>query len=328
MSVSNRKPKRFFKAAPQLRTVLTISGLLLLVFTAMSLYSATYGSIRNVSNLIVQCIPIAIVSLGQTLVIISGGIDLSLGATISLTTVIAAKLMNTDSPAQIAFAILAILLVSSIIGLINGLGVNGLKVPPLITTLCVSNIVQGSALLLLPVAGGKVNPEFAAFVMRKWGLVSMPLVILAGVYIVIHFVLYRNRLGTHLYAIGKNRNIASSMGINSSTVSVKAYVIAALCAAVTGLILASRMRIGDPIVGSAYSMDAITASVIGGTSLSGGVGLISGSVTGAFLVGMLSNAMNILGVNQFYQYVLKGSLLIIAMILYSLSHMLEGKRNV
>lgn len=327
MSFINRRTKRLFRAAPQLRTVLTISGLLLLVFLSMSLYSETYGSIRNVSNLIVQCIPIAIVSLGQTLVIISGGIDLSLGATISLTTAVAAKLMNTDSPIQIAFALLAVFLVSGIIGLINGLGVNWLKVPPLITTLCVSNIVQGIALLLLPVAGGKVNPEFAAFIMRKWGLVSMPLVILAGIYAVIHYLLYRNKLGIHLYAIGKNKSIASSMGVKTVTVSVKAYIIAALCAAVTGLILASRMRIGDPIVGTAFSMDSISAAVIGGTSLSGGFGLISGSVTGAFLIGMLSNAMNMLGVNQFYQYVLKGSLLIIAMIIYSISHMLEGKRH-
>lgn len=314
-------------ATPQLRNVLTVYALLMAVFVSMCLYSPSYGTTRNIGNLIVQCIPFAVISLGQTLVIISGGIDLSLGATVSITTVIAAKLMDTNSPAQMAFAVTVIFAVAALIGIINGVGINCLKVPPLITTLCVSTVLQGVALWVLPVAGGRVNKAFASFIMQKWSVLSMPLVLLAIVYLMIHYILYRTGTGTHLYAIGRNRTIAASMGVRVSRVSIKAYVFAALCAAVTGLLLASRMRIGDPIIGATYSMDSITAAAIGGTSLTGGIGLISGSVAGAFMVGMLSNAMNILGVNQFYQYVLKGSLLVIAMIIYSLSHMLRVKRH-
>jgi ribose/xylose/arabinose/galactoside ABC-type transport system permease subunit len=313
-------------ATPQLFSVLTILILLALSFLSMCAYSESYKNMQNISKLIVQCIPLAVVSLGQTLVVISGGIDLSLGATISLTTTIAARLMGTDSPAQIALGVLAMFAAAAVVGLINGVGVNLLRVPPLITTLCMSTVLQGVALWIMPVPGGKVNREFAAFIMQKWGAVSMPLIVLAFAYLIIRFILYRTRTGVHLYAIGKNARIATSMGIRVRRVSMRVYVIAALMAALTGLLLACRMRVGDPLVGTNYTMDSITAAAIGGTSLAGGIGLISGSVLGSFLIGMLSNMMNILGVDQFYQYVLKGCLLVLAMILYSIPGMLGGKR--
>lgn len=315
-----------FAATPQLFSVFTILILLAVTFLSMCAYSESYKHMQNISKLIVQCIPLAVVSLGQTLVVISGGIDLSLGATISLTTTIAARLMNVDSPAQIALAVLAMFAAAALVGLINGVGVNLIRVPPLITTLCMSTVLQGVALWIMPVPGGKVNREFATFVMQKWGVLSMPLILLALAYLAVHFLLYRTRTGVHLYAIGKNPRIAASMGVKFRGVSVRAYVIAALLAALTGLLLACRMRVGDPLVGTNYTMDSITAAAIGGTSLAGGVGLISGSVLGSFLIGMLSNMMNILGVDQFYQYVLKGSLLVLAMIVYSIPGMLGVKR--
>lgn len=312
---------------PQIINVITICCLLLLVFVSLCIYSPSYRSVYNITNLIAQCIPLAVVSLGQTLVIISGGIDLSLGSVVSLSTVIAAKLMDTDSPVQIALAICAMMGVAMCIGLLNSLGSNLLKVPPLITTLCMSSVLNGIAFWILPTTGGRINRGFASFVSQKWDILSMPLIILIAVYAIVFYFLYRTRSGVHLYAIGRNRRIAESMGVRIRRASTKAYVAAAMLAALTGLLLACRMRIGDPIIGSAYSMDSITAAAIGGTSLSGGVGLISGTISGAFLVGMLSNAMNIIGVNQFYQYVLKGSLLIIAMVIYSISDFLEVKRR-
>ncbi len=117
------------------------------------------------------------------------------------------------------------------------------------------------------------------------------------------------------------------MGVRVKKTSILTYVPASLCAGVTGLLLASRMRIGDPVIGTSFGLDSITAAAIGGTSLSGGEGLISGTIAGALLIGMLSNMMNILGVNHFYQYVLKGLLLVTAMIIYSISNILEVKRH-
>ena len=155
----------------------------------------------------------------------------------------------------------------------------------------------------------------------------MPLVLLVLLFLATRRLLYHTRTGTGLYAIGRSRPIAQSMGVKTRAVSIRAYVLAGLCAGVTGLLLACRMRVGDPTCGSSYGMDSIASAVIGGTSLAGGSGLLSGTVAGAFLIGMLSNVMNILEINQFYQYVMKGSLLIAAMVIYSISGRLEVRRR-
>ena len=314
-------------AATPLSSVLTICGLLLVVFASMCVYSESYRSAYNVTNVLVQCVPLACVSLGQTLVIISGGIDLSVGSTISVCTAIAARLMGSDNPAQVLLGVVVVFAFAAGVGLVNGAGVNYLKVPPMITTLCTSTILEGVALWILPVAGGKINADFARVIYKKWDIISMPLLILVALFLVMRYLLYRTRTGTSLYAIGRSRTIAASMGIKTTRASMKAYVLAALCAAVTGLLLASRMRVGDPTCGANYGMDSIAATVIGGTSLAGGTGLLSGTVAGAFLIGMLSNVMNNLNVNQFYQYVMKGALLIAAMVVYSISDRLEVRRR-
>ena len=316
------KIRRKFAATPQLSSVLTICGLLLVVFASMCVYSDSYRTVYNITNVVVQCVPLACVSLGQTLVILSGGIDLSVGSTISVCTAIAARLMGGDSPVSVLFGVAVVFAFAILVGLVNGAGVNYLKVPPMITTLCTSTILEGVALWILPVAGGKINADFARVIYKKWDIVSMPLIILILLFLVMRYLLYRS-----LYAIGRSRPIAASMGVKTTRASMKAYVLAALCAAVTGLLLACRMRVGDPTCGANYGMDSIAATVIGGTSLAGGTGLLSGTVAGAFLIGMLSNVMNNLNVNQFFQYVMKGALLIAAMVIYSISDRLEVRRR-
>lgn len=319
--------RRKFATTPQLSSVLAICALLVVVFVSMCFYSESYRSMYNITNILAQCAPLACVSLGQTIVVISGGIDLSVSATISVCTAIAARLMGSDNIALVLLGMLVVFAFAALVGLINGVGVNYLKVPPMITTLCTNTILNGVALWILPVAGGKVNTRFARFVYKKWNIISMPLVILLILFLLVRYLLYRTRTGTSIYAIGRNSAIAASMGVKNTRTSIKAYVIASLCAAVTGLLLACRMRVGDPTCGTIYSMDSIAATVIGGTSLAGGTGLLSGTVAGAFLIGMLSNVMNILEVNQFYQYVMKGALLIAAMVIYSISGRLEVRRR-
>lgn len=319
--------RRKFAATPQLSSVLTICVLLLIIFLSMCAYSESYRSIYNITNVLAQCAPLACVSLGQTIVIISGGIDLSVGSTISVCTAIAARLMGGDDPLQIALGIFAVFAFAVLVGLVNGVSVNYLKVPPMITTLCTSTVLNGVALWILPVAGGKIHSGFARVVYKKWDIISMPLVIMFLLFLMTRYLMYHTRTGKGLYAIGQNRAIAVSMGVKTTRTSIKAYVIAALCAAVTGMLLACRMRVGDPTCGSIYGMDSITATVIGGASMAGGTGLLSGTIVGAFLIGMLSNVMNILEINQFYQYVMKGMLLIAAMIIYSISDRLEVHRR-
>lgn len=139
--------------------------------------------------------------------------------------------------------------------------------------------------------------------------------------------MYRTPTGVSVYAVGNNADIAASMGVRTKRVSVLTYVIAALCAAVTGLLLASRIRIGDPWWAPPSVWTPSLPPPLAGTALTGGVGMVAGSIAGAFLIGMLSNMMNILGINHFYQYVLKGLLLVVAMIIYSLSSMVEVKKH-
>lgn len=315
------------KSNQQIKSVMTIYGLLLLVFIVMCFCSESFRSLYNITNLLTQCVPLACVAMGQTLVIISGGIDLSVGSTISVCTAVAAKLLNTDEPMQICIGVIAVLLTGVAIGAFNGMGTNLLKVPPLITTLCTSTALSGVALWILPMAGGKINRDFARFVYQKWTIISMPLIIMLVLFLIMRTVLYHTRTGVDIYAIGRDRRIAQTMGVKVKHASIKTYILCGLCAAMTGLLLACRMRVGDPTCGTAYSMDSITAAVVGGASMAGGAGLLSGTIAGAFLIGMLSNIMNNLAVNQFYQYVLKGGLLVAAMIVYSVSNLLEVKRH-
>lgn len=315
------------KLSQQMNGVMTIYGLLLVVFAVMCLVSESFRSLYNITNLITQCVPLACVALGQTLVIISGGIDMSVGSTISVCTCVAAKLMNTDSPAQVAFGAAAVVLTGVAVGLINGAGINFAKVPPMITTLCTSTALSGVALWILPMAGGKVNRDFARFVYQKWTIVSFPLIVMLVLFLAMRTLLHRTRTGVDIYSIGRDPRVAKTMGVNVRAASMKTYMLCGLCAGITGLLLACRMRVGDPTCGTVYSMDSITAAVVGGTSMAGGVGLLSGTVAGAFLIGMLSNIMNSLAVNQFYQYVVKGGLLVLAMVIYSVSKLMEVKRH-
>lgn len=315
------------KISQQMCGVLTIYGLLLVVFAVMCFVSESFRSLYNITNLITQCVPLACVALGQTLVIISGGIDMSVGSIISVCTCVAAKLMNTDQPLQIAFGALAVVFVGVAVGAVNGAGVNFAKVPPMITTLCTSTALSGVALWILPMAGGKINRTFARFVYQKWTIISFPFLVMLALFLVMRTILNRTRTGVNIYAIGRDPRIAKTMGVNVRLASMKTYMLCGLCAGLTGLLLACRMRVGDPTCGAVYSMDSITAAVVGGASMAGGVGLLSGTVAGAFLIGMLSNIMNSLAVNQFYQYVVKGALLVLAMVIYSVSKLMEVKRR-
>ncbi|MEG0126651.1 MAG: ABC transporter permease [Clostridia bacterium] len=319
--------KKKFEATPKLASILTIYALLLIVFLVMCAYSETYRSVYNITNMIAQCMPLACVAMGQTVVIISGGLDLSVGSAISVCTVVAAKLMNTDNPIELAAGVLAVLATGLAVGAVNGYGVHYLRVPPMITTLCTSTMLSGIALGILPMAGGKINKLFAKFVYQKWDVISMPLIIMLVLFLILRWFLYKTRSGVSIYAIGQNKQIARTMGVKVRKTGMKVFLVCGLCAAITGLLLACRMRVGDPTCGTSYSMDSITAAVIGGTAMTGGMGLLSGTIAGALLVGMLSNIMNILAVNQFYQYVFKGGLLVAAMVIYSISNLLEGKRH-
>lgn len=307
------------KLSKSFKNVGVIYLLLLVIFLFMMVVSPDYRSVNNLGNIIVQCVPLAVVGLGQTIVMIGGGIDLSVGMTISLSTCIAATTLSNPAPLSLLSGVLAVFGAAFVIGALNGLGTCYLGVPALITTLSMMMVVNGLSLALMPSTGGQVDRAFADIFMSRFGVISVSFLIMLGLFLLLRTFLYKTPSGVGVYALGQNSKIAASMGIRVKKVGLITFIIASLCAGLAGLLLATRMRVGDPLIGSSFGLDSITAAAIGGTALSGGKGYLAGTIAGAFLIGMLSNMMNLLGVNHFYQYVLKGLLLVIAMVVYSLS---------
>ena len=219
------------KLSQQARGVWTIYLLLVLVFIVMCICSESFRSLYNITNMLTQCVPLACVAMGQTLVIISGGIDLSVGLQHRRVYGGGRQADEYSSPVQIALGAAAVILTGVLVGALNGLGVNLLKVPPLITTLCMNTVLSGVALWILPMAGGKVNRDFCKFVYQKWTILSMPLLIMLALLAVMSVILYRTRTGVHIYAIGKNRRrIAASQWALTPGPSASEPMCCAACA--------------------------------------------------------------------------------------------------
>jgi ribose/xylose/arabinose/galactoside ABC-type transport system permease subunit len=303
------------------KTMFVFLFFLILLF-AVALFVPSFRTLRNLSNILVQFIPLAIISMGQTFVLISGGVDLSVGATMSAVTAILATHM-ADSPAGIAGGLCAVIAFGLLIGLFNGLSVAFLKLPPIIVTISSMTMVQGVAYIFLKTNGGSMPKRFVSFFTQKIGIVTVSFLITVLIFLILQGILGKTRRGMHLYAVGHNPAAANSAGVKVGQTLVFAYAVAALGAVLSGIVMACRLRSGDPIIGNPYALDSITASVIGGASFAGGEGFLFGTFFGSFIIGMLSNIMNSLGVSSFYQYVLKGLLLIITMAIYTIIGRLE-----
>lgn len=289
---------------------------LIIVFAVFYIFFPIYRSPENLSNLLVQIAPLAIVAVGQGLVLIGGGVDLSIGAVISLTTVIAANLM-ADSPGGILLGLLMIFSIAVLIGLVNAVICNETYIPPLIVTLSISYVVQGIVLWYKNTPGGSVPRGFSNAILYKMGALSVPLILVIIVYAFFVFLMHRSVFGLHTYALGENENYARMAGVNIKKVRIGNYILSSVLAAVAGLILASRIGSGAPLIGDTYTLDSLTGAIIGGMTFAGGEGFVIGALGGAAIVGMISNALNMSGVEPFYQYIFRGGLLILAMIINS-----------
>ena len=279
---------------------LVLAGAVILI----ALSSNLFLSPANLSNLVSQIAPLLIASLGQTMVILAGGLDISNGAVIGLVT----GLLVLDLPQwqTIALAIGA----ASAVGLVNGVGVAYLRVHPIIMTLASMSFVQGLALLVRPVPGGVVPPWIPAAVIGDIGGVPYSLIwIILGASIS-GWILYRTRFGLHLFALGGDVTNSLLNGVQVRRTMVFAYVLSALFAAAAGIFLAGRIASGDAYVGGSYGLDTITAVALGGTQLSGGIGSLAGTIIGAVLLGVIGNGMNLTNVSAFLQTVVKGLLLL------------------
>ncbi len=297
---------------------LTLVGFLGLVIF-MSITSDVFLTTDNILNIARQVSINGILAVGMTFVILTGGIDLSVGAVMAFTgTIMAGMMINFGMP-PIAAVLVGVAL-GAAIGYINGMFVSYAKIPAIIVTLAMMEISRGFALLYTggyPLSG---LPDSFSFIGRSYalGILPMPVVIMALVYIAAYLVLNHMPIGRYIYAIGGNEEAVRLSGVKVKRYKIMAYVVSGITASISGIILTSRLMSGQPNAGVGFELDAIAAVVLGGTDIAGGRGHIFGTILGALLIGVLSNGLNLMGVSPYFQRVLKG-VIIIAAIYYSSS---------
>jgi ribose transport system permease protein len=289
---------------------LTLLGLLVLLWVALGFSTNSFWTQNNMTNLLRQGSMTAILAIGQTFVIITGGIDLSVGAVVGFTSVIVAWLLANDVP--LWAAMLLTLLIGLAIGLFHGFSIVKLGLPPFIVTLATLTSLRGIGLLMTNGSTISItNDTFTEF--SRTGFLGIPslfwMVILLAVPSFVF--LHHSRWGRYLFAIGSNSEAARLSGVNVSRVIYLAYTLSAVFAAFVGLMLASRIGIGNATQAEGWELQAIASSVIGGASLFGAVGSVHGPLLGAFILATINNGANLLNVNSFWQRIITGVLIIV-----------------
>lgn len=285
---------------------------MLLVIAYFSYRSARFGTVDNLVTILVAAAPFALIALGQTLVILTGGIDLSVGSVIAVSAMAGAATAKAN-PGQVWLTVLVAMMVGLAVGCVNGILVSRINVPPFIATL--GTLTAGSGMAYVIGGGAPINglpSEFGSIANTKiLGLQIPVLLMLVGI-IALAVVMKRTTYGMRVYAVGGNRNAAEIAGINTKNMLFSVYAFSGLLAGISGVMLASRVISGPPNLGSGYELDAIAAVVIGGASLMGGRGTIWGTALGLLMIQTLNNGLDILVVPAYWQDVIKGVLIVAA----------------
>ncbi len=281
----------------------------------------TFVAPFNVANVLTQVTPLILIAIGQSFVVGSRGLDLSVGATATLSAALVATTFEPLGPLAVPVALLGALAV----GLVNGIGVAG-GLHPFLMTLASLSVVQGVVFLFRAAPGGFVPSAFAE-IAGYWGPVPRALPLALGVALLAVFTLRRTRLGLHILAIGGDPIVARLSGVRVARTQIAAYVLCAATAGLAGLFLAARTRTGDPLIGQGFTLDSLAAVVLGGTLLAGGRVTIMGTVMGALCLGTLATVINFSGIPTYYQLPVKGALLIAAVLTPSLAVRLREHRQ-
>lgn len=298
-----------------LRSTIPIWVILIVTVGLVSVISEPFRSGINVGNLLAVMAPLIMVACAQGMVVLLGGIDLSVGSVMSLATVVAAA--YTSFGGGFAANIAIVLGIGLAVGLVNGVGVI-LGINPLIMTLSTLALAKGAALLVLSSPGGSLASTMNDVLNLSVGLIPIFFFALAVVIaLVLWYVLSATTIGRHIYATGGSIPNAAKSGIHWQRTTLLVYALSGVLAAVAGLALLERIFTGDPLSGDPYTLDSITAVVLGGVALTGGRGSLLGVVAGAMLLALIDNLFNIFNIFSYYQYVAKGVILIVALLLYS-----------
>jgi ribose/xylose/arabinose/galactoside ABC-type transport system permease subunit len=281
-----------------------------------ALLSPAFYKFSNMLNVLRAAAVLGIVSIGQTMVILGGGIDLSVGAVMGTVAIFISEFTGGKDE-NVAIAILACLLIGVIVGWINGLLTTKRNIPPFVATLGMLIFVEG---IRFAYTGGVISGRPAPFIRvlaSIIGPIPIPVVIMAASAVIVGIILKKTAFGRQLYATGGNREAARFSGINVDHVSIITYVLCGLFAAIAGLLLAGYIGYGDRYLGRGFDLDSIAAVVVGGTSFAGGRGGIGGTIAGVLLLTALFNIVLILNLQVHYQHILKGVVIIAAVMVYS-----------
>jgi len=309
----------------QFSTLFILLGLLIVVILlidVLKIGNAGEGWIfleaNNMRNILNQVAINAIIAFGMTLVILVNGIDLSAGSIVALSGVILGILF-IDLHLPLVLSYLVVMLVGGLVGLSNGLLVTKVRLPPFIVTLGSYQVFRGLAFLFVD-GQAKFTTEDSFKVVGNYfvfGSIPVSIIIMLVIFILFYVVLGKTTIGRKLYLVGQNELAAKYSGVNVDNTRIIAYALIGVASAVGGILLASRLGSGSPNVGVGYELDAIAAVVVGGTSFSGGVGTIPGTLIGVLILGTINNSLNLLGISPFFQQITRGLIILLAVIIDS-----------
>lgn len=285
---------------------------LVLVFMIVlsTILTDNFMKLSNLVNILKQMAPVMIIACGETMVIISGMTDLSPGAVLALSG--CAGIRITQQTGNVLLGALAAVVIGMIAGLINGVAVARFRIPPFIATLAVMNVARGAAYVY---TDGKTLYDIGSFAFFGQGDIlgiPAPIVFMLGITVISYVLLKHTPFGRYLYAIGGNEYAASASGIKTKTIKVVVYLLLGALSGFSGVVLCSRLNSGIPACGVNYEFDAIIAAIVGGTSFSGGVGSIGGTVVGCLIISLLNNMMNLMNVQSYWQLIVKGIVIMLA----------------
>ena len=300
---------------------------LILLALGLCIISPEFRQVSNLLNLLRQAAFNGLIAIGMTCVILSDGIDLSVGSVFALAAIICAEMLTSGIPAPVA--ILAALVIGTLLGLVSGILVAKFRLQAFIATLITMTAYRGMAMIITdgkPISrlASSIESESGAFLFKALGKgnlllfesvkIPLPAIILVILFAVFYFVLNHTTFGRRVYATGSNAKCAKLVGVDVVKTKMYVYAISGFLSALAGLMMISRVDSAQPTLGSGYELDAIAAVALGGTSMSGGRGKITGTIAGVLIIAMLNNGLNILGVTSYYQDVIKAIVILVAVL--------------
>ena len=300
---------------------------LVLLATVLGAISPEFRQISNLLNLLRQAAFNGLIAIGMTCVILSDGIDLSVGSVFALAAIICAKMLTAGIAAPLA--ILAALVIGTLLGLVSGILVAKCRLQAFIATLITMTAYRGLAMIITdgkPISrlAASIESDSGAFLFKALGKgnlliaetvkIPLPAIILVAFFALFFFVLNKTTYGRRVYATGSNAVCAKLVGVNTAKIKMSVYAISGFLAALAGLMMCSRVNSAQPTFGDGYELDAIAATALGGTSMSGGRGKITGTIAGVLIIAALNNGLNILGVSSYYQDVIKAVVILVAVL--------------